>query len=163
MRNIFIGLLFIFISVSIGGVNFTPAWVGYVLVLLALGKAPDSPSRSGGMAVAAGSAVLTAVLWVAGLLGFGIALPLEAAAQLWTTYRLVMWCEEREALEESYHLRRLRLSWYALAGATVAALALGLLAPPMGWAWSIVAFGAAVVYIYTFYRLWRIAPPEYPN
>lgn len=159
MRNVFIGLLFIFISVSLNGVNLTPAWVGYILVLLALAKAPDSPSRSGGMAVAAGSAVLTAVLWVMGLMGLRLALPLGAAAQLWTTYRLVLWCEERQDLEESYHLRRLRLSWYALAGATVAALALGLLAPPMGWVWSLVAFGAAMVYLYSFYRLWRLTPP----
>lgn len=158
MKKIFIGLLFMFITVTIGGVNFTPSWVGYILVLLALAQAPDSPSRSGGMAVAAGSTVLCGVLWVLGLLGMHLGLPLEAAAQLWMSYRLVLWCEEQEALEESYHLRRLRLSWYALAGATVAALALGLLAPPMGWVWSIVAFGAAVVYIYTFYRLWRIAP-----
>lgn len=158
MKKIFIGLLFIFITVTIGGINFTPSWVGYILVLLALAKAPDSPSRSGGMAVAAGSTALCGVLWVLGLLGIRLGLPLGAAAQLWMSYRLVLWCEEQEALEESYHLRRLRLSWYALAGATVAALALGLLAPPMGWVWSIVAFGAAVVYIYTFYRLWRITP-----
>lgn len=158
MRNVFIGLIFIFVTVSIGGVTLTPAWVGYVLVLLALAKAPESPSRSGGMAVAAGSAVVTAALWVAGLLGTGFALPLGLAAQLWTSYRLVLWCEEREALEGSYHLRRLRLSWYALAGASAAAWVLGLLAPPLGWVWSIVAFGAAVVYIYTFYRLWRITP-----
>lgn len=160
MRNIFIGLLFLFLTVGVGGIDCTPAWVGYLLILLALTKAPDSPSRTGTMAVAAGSAILTAALWVVGLLGYGIAFPLGAIAQLWTSYRLVLWCEEQSALEESYHLRRLRLSWYALAGATVAALVLGMLAPPMGWVWSIVAFGAAVVYIYAFYRLWRIAPQE---
>lgn len=163
MRTIFIGLIFIFCTVSIGGIDITPAWVGYLLVLLALAKAPDSPSRSGGMAVSVGSAAVTVVLWVVGLLGYGIAFPLAATAQLWTTYRLVLWCEEQEVLEESYHLRRLRLSWYALAGATVAAWVLGLLAPPMGWLWSIVAFGAAVVYIYTFYRLWRVTPAEPGN
>lgn len=156
----FIGLIFIFATVSVNGIILTPAWIGYILVVLGLGKTPECPTRSTAMAVSAGSAVVSGALWVAGLFGWGISLPVGAVLQLWTAYRLVLWCEEQETLEESYHLRRLRLSWYALTGATAASVLLGFLAPPMGWIWSIVAVGAAVVYIYTFYCLRRIAPPE---
>lgn len=160
MTLILIGLFFIFISISVGGINFTPAWIGYILVVLGLARTLDCPGRSTAMAVAAGSAVVSGALWVLGLFGRGFLFPVGAIVQIWTAYRLVIWCEEQEPLEGSYHLRRLRLSWYALAGAVAASVLLGFLAPPMGWIWSIVAAAAAVVYIYTFYCLRRVAPPE---
>lgn len=160
MTLILIGLFFIFIGINVGGVNFTPTWIGYLLVTLGLAKTPECSPRSTAMTVAAGSAVVSGALWVAGLLGWGVGLPIGVIVQIWTAYRLVLWCEEQEALEESYHLRRLRLSWYALTGAAAASVLLGFLAPPMGWIWSLVAAAAAVVYIYTFYCLRRIAPPE---
>lgn len=160
MTLILIGLLFIFLSVNVGGINYTPAWIGYLLVVLGLARTPDCPGRAAGMSVAAGSAVVCGILWVLGLFGNGVTFPVELAVQVWTAYRLVIWCEEQEALEESYHLHRLRLTWYALTGAKAAAFLLGLLAPPMGWLWSVVAVGASLFYIYTFYSLRRIAPPE---
>lgn len=160
MTLIFIGLVFIFATVSVNGISLTPAWIGYILVALGLGKTPECSTRATAMTVAAGSAVVSGALWVAGLLGWGVSLPIGVIVQIWTAYRLVLWCEEQEALEESYHLRRLRLSWYALTGAAAASVLLGFLAPPMGWIWSLVAVGAAVVYIYTFYCLRRIAPEE---
>lgn len=160
MTLILIGLLFIFISVSVGGINFTPAWIGYLLVVLGLARTPDRPGRSTAMTVAAGSAAVSGALWVAGLFGMGFLFPIGAIVQLWTAYRLVLWCEGQEALEGSYHLHRLRLTWYALTGATAASVLLGFLAPPMGWVWSLVAVGAALFYIYTFYCLWRVAPWE---
>lgn len=158
MTLIFVGLVFIFATLSVNGISLTPAWAGYILVVLGLAKTPECPTRSTAMTVAAGSAVVSGALWVAGLFGIGVRMPIEAALQLWTAYRLVLWCEGQEALAGSYHLRRLRLSWYALTGATAASVLLGFLAPPMGWIWSLVAVGAAVVYIYTFYCLRRVAP-----
>lgn len=160
MKKIFVGLLFIFLSVNINSINFTPAWVGYVLVFLGLGALGECPSLEGSRTIALASAVLSAALWVAGLFGYGMAFPLAPALQVLITYRLLLWCEEQE-LDDGYLIRRFRLSWYALTGATAAGVVLGAVLPPLGFIWTLAAFAAAVFYTYTYYRLWHLAPaPE---
>lgn len=160
MKKILVGLLFIFVSVKLGGVNYTPAWLGYALVLWGLARSPESPGRGAGMSVALAAAVLSAAQWVAGLFGYGMAFPLELILQLLVSYRLLVWCEELEELDGGYLMGRFRMSWYALVGAGAAAFVLRTVLPPLGLAWSVAYLLAAAFYIYTFYRLVRIAPPS---
>ena len=160
MKKILIGLLFVFIAVTIGGINYTPAWIGYALIFWGLSGSVDSAGRGSAMTVALAAAVLSVIEWAAGLFGYGMAFPLGLILQLLMSYRLLVWCEELEGLDGGYLMSRFRMSWYALAGASVAAFALGWVLPPLGWAWSIAAFLAAMFYTYTYYRLVRIAPPE---
>ena len=153
MILILIGLIFVIIPISIGGINFMPHWLGYVLMLWGLSRRPDSQGRGSAMAVAAASAVASGALWIAGLFGYGMAFPLDELLQLFMTYQLLVWCEGLEELEESYLISRFRMSWYALVGARVAAIVLGAVMPPLGWVWSAAAFLAAAFYTYTYYRL----------
>lgn len=160
MKKILIGLLFIFISITIGGINYTPAWLGYGLIFWGLSGNGDSAGRGSAMAVALAAAVLSAAEWVAGLFGYGMAFPLGLILRLFMSYRLLIWCEELEELDGGYLMGRFRMSWYALVGASAAAYALGLVVAPLGWAWAVAAFLAAMFYTYTYYCLVRIAPPE---
>ncbi len=160
MKKILIGLLFVFISVTIGGINYTPAWLGYGLIFWGLAGSGESAWRGSAMTVALAAAVLSAAEWAAGLFGYGMAFPLGLILRLLMSYRLLIWCEELDELDGGYLMGRFRMSWYALAGASVAAYALGLVVPPLGWAWSVAAFLAAMFYTYTYYRLVRIAPPQ---
>lgn len=156
MKKIFVGLLFLFLNFNLGSVNILPAWVGYGLIFSAFAKGPDCPSRSAGLTICAGAALVDLLLWVGVIFGYSVPV-LGAVLQLLTTYRVLLWCEELE-LDDGYLIHRLRMSWYALAGATAAATALGLVYLPMGFLWSVVAFVAAIVYTYTYYRVWKQAP-----
>ena len=153
MIAILIGLLFIFLDVNIGGIHYTPHWIGYALVLLGLARQAESPERNSALAVSAASILAGGALWVAALFGYGMAFPLPEILQLFLTYRLLVWCEAQEEMGESYLISRFRMTWYALAAARVAATVLGVFMPPQGWVWSAVAFVAGLVYTYTFYRL----------
>ncbi len=156
MTKILIGLALIFAAVNIHGINYTPAWVGYVLIFLGLRESWSAPSLSGSRAVALGAAAVSGALWVAGLLGYGTRVPVGEALQVWMTYRLLRWCEERENWDWGYRVQRLRQAWYALAGANVAAFVLGLANPMLWLVWALVALVAGVYYIYTLYRLSRM-------
>ncbi len=161
MKKILIGLLFLFLSVRVNSINYTPAFVGYLLIFLGLGEGWDTPSRSGSRTIALGAAVLSAVLWGAGLFGYGTVFPVEATLQIVMTYRILRWCEEQEDWEWGYRIQRLRLGWYALTGSRVAAFALGLTSPMLWLVWSVAALLATGYYIFTFYRLRRLAPEEF--
>lgn len=156
MKKIFVGLLFLFLNLNLGSVNILPAWVGYCLIFSAFAKGPDCPSRSASLTLCAGAALVDFLLWVGVIFGYSVPI-LGAVLQLLTTYRVLLWCEELE-LDDGYLIHRLRMSWYALAGATAAGTVLGLVYLPMGLLWSIVALVAAAVYIYTYYRVWKQAP-----
>ena len=161
MIQILIGLMLIFIPIPIPRfvgalvllIDYMPHFLGYVLIFWGLSRSVDTPSRGSAMAVAVASAVASGALWVAGLLGYGMTFPLPALLQLFVTYQLLVWCEELKEMEQSYLIRRFRLSWYALLGAQIAAIVLGAFLPPLGWVWSAVAFVAALYFTYTYYRL----------
>ena len=153
MIAILIGLIFVFVNIYLGGINVTPHWLGYALILWGLSHRPDSEGRGSAMTVAAVSALASGVLWVAGLFGYGMTFPLGTILQLLLTYHLLVWCEGLEEMGQSHLIGRLRMSWYALAGASVAAVVLGAFLPPLGWVWSAAAFVAAVFYTYTYFRL----------
>ncbi len=161
MKKILIGLLFMFLSVRVNNINFTPAFVGYLLIFLGLGEGWDTPSRSGSRTIALGAAVISAVLWGVGLFGYGTMLPVEATLQIVVTYRLLRWCEEQEDWEWGYRIQRLRLAWYALTGSAVASFVLGLTNIMLWLVWSVAALLAAGYYVFTFYRLRRLAPEEF--
>ncbi len=156
MKNIFIGLFFLFLHFNLGSVNILPAWVGYCLFFSAFAKGPDCPSRSTSLTICAGAALVDLLLWVGVIFGYSVPV-LGAVLQLLTTYRVLLWCEEL-GLDDGYLIHRLRMSWYALAGATAAGTALSLVYLPMGLLWSLVALVAAIVYIYTYYRIWKQTP-----
>lgn len=163
MKKILIGLLFVLLSVRVNSIyiNYTPAFVGYLFIFLGLGEGWDTPSRSASRTIALGAAVLSAVLWAVGLFGVGIVFPVEPTLQIVVTYRLLRWCEEQEDWEWGYRIQRLRLGWYALTGSTVAAFALGLTNIMLWLVWSVAQLLAACYYIFTFYRLRRLAPERY--
>ncbi len=163
MKKILIGLLFALVSVRVSSIyiNFTPAFVGYLFIFLGLGEGWDTPSRSASRTIALGAAVISAVLWAVGLFGYGTIFPVEATLQIVVTYRLLRWCEEQEDWEWGYRIQRLRLAWYALTGSTVAAFALGLSNAMLWLVWTVASLLAAGYYIFTFYRLRRLAPEEF--
>ena len=153
MIAILIGLVLIVLHVPVGGINYVPHWAGYILVLWGLSRHAEGENRGSAMAVAAASALLSGALWIAALFGYGMAFPLDELLQLLMTYQLLVWCEGLEELAESYLIGRFRMSWYALAGARVAAIVLGAFMPPLGWVWSVAAFLAGLFYAYTYFRL----------
>ena len=153
MIIILIGLVFIIVNLNILGINFMPNWLGYLLIFWGLSRCPDSEGRGSAMAVAVASALASGALWVAGLFGYGMTFPLGALLQLFTTYQLLVWCEGLKELEGHYLLGRFRVSWYALVGASAAAIILGAFMPPLGWVWSAAALVAAAFYTFTYYQL----------
>lgn len=165
MKKIFIGLLFISldlnITLSFFTLNLIPAFVGYILIFLGLDEEFECPSLAGSRTIAVASAILSAAMWVVGLLGYGMAFPLGAILQLLITYRLVLWAEEQAPDQnwDSVQKRRFRLSWYALAGTTAAVIILNRVSMGLGMVWAVAGIAALIYYIYTFYKLWKTAAP----
>ena len=160
MKKIFIGLIFLFLNLSIFTVNLLPTFVGYILIFLGLDEEYECPSLSASRTIAVASAILMAVVWGAGLFGYGMTFPLGAILQLLNTYRLVVWANEQAEDQGwgSVQIQRFRTSWYALAGAVIAATLLSWVG--MALVWGVVAFAAAIYYIYVYYGLWKSALPE---
>lgn len=162
MTKIFIGLLFIFLNINIGSINILPDFVGYLLLFVGLDEGYECPSLNASRTIAVASAVIMAVVWGAGLFGYGMTFPIGSILELLNTYRLVLWARE-QAEEQGWDdnlIRRFRTSWYALAGTIIAATVLSLVSPIMALVWLIAAFAAIIWYIVTYYQLWKSAAPE---
>lgn len=162
MKKIFIALLFIFLNVNIGSINLLPNFVGYILLFVGLDEGYECPSLNASRTIAVASAVISGVVWGAGLFGHGLTFPIETILELLNTYRLVLWARE-QAEEQGWSdtlIRRFRMSWFALAGTLIAATLLSLVSPMMALVWLIAAFVAIIWYIVTYYQLWKSAAPE---
>ena len=162
MILIFLGLILIFVPVPILQnsevgylfMDYMPHFVGYALVLVGLTRQRGGENRSSALAVAASAILGSGAVWVYTLVtSNGVSFPVIEFLQAWMTYCLLRWCEGIEEMGQSYHIGRLRMSWYAVAGSHIAAFVLNLADPFMGGLWSVVALGAGVVYTYTFFRL----------
>ena len=163
MILILIGMALIFLPLPIpipvieaGAVlflDYMPHWLGYALVLWGLARSASSPSRGSAMAVAAGSILVSGVVWVVLMMGTVVPFPLTEIFQVLLTYYIMLWCEEQAEMEDSYYIGRLRLSWYALVGSRVAAIVLGTVMVSLGWMWSVAAIVAGSFYTYTYFRL----------
>lgn len=82
--------------------------------------------------------------------------------ELLNTYRLVVWAAE-QAEEQGWDdalIRRFRMSWYALAGAVIAATVLSMVSKVMALVWLLAAFAAIIWYVLTYYQLWKSAAPD---
>lgn len=162
MKKIFIGLIFLFLDLNLQGINLMPSFVGYIFIFLGLDEEYECPSLNASRTIAFASAIIMGGQWVAGVFGYGMTFPIGAILQLLMTYRLVRWAEE-QAEEQNWsgaQTRRFRVSWYAMAGAVIAAALLNWLSPAMGLVWSVVALAAVIYYIYAYYKLWKSAAPE---
>lgn len=178
MKKIALGLLFVLISVPVflltgyaevkpdmlesaagvmgmNNVNLIPAFVGYLLIFWGLRSSWPSETVSLTRVIAIGSALLTGGQWLSGI---WMPFPLEQSLRILMAWRLLQWCEEQEAWDWGFRANRLRMSWYALTGATAAAVVLGAANWTMGILWSGVALGAGLYYAYTFYRMARMVP-----
>lgn len=162
MTKIFIGLLFIFLNVNIGTINILPDFVGYILLFVGLDEGYECPSLNASRTIAVASAVIMAVVWLAGLFGYGMAFPIGSILQLLNTYRLTVWAKEQAEEQgwDSALVQRFRVIWYALAGSVIAAYVLGLVNPMMALVWLVAAFVVIILYIVTYYQLWKSAAPE---
>lgn len=162
MKKIFIGLFFVFCDLNLFTINLMPAFVGYILIFLGLDEEYECPSLSGSRTLCVAAAIIMAALWVAGLMGYGVAFPIGAALQLLITYRLVVWAEEQgeELGWGAGLLRPFRVSWYALAGGTLASVILGWANAMLGAVWAVASVGAMVWYIVRYYKLWKSAVTE---
>ncbi len=161
MKKIFIGLLLILCGLDLFRVNYLPTFVGYILIFLGLDEEYECPSLSGSRTICVASAILMAVVWGAGLLGYGLTLPVGATLQLLCTYRVVVWAEQQgeELGWEAGQLRPFRVAWYALAGTVIAAVVLSRLSFGLGLVWTAASVAAAVYYICVYYKLWKSAVP----
>lgn len=162
MTKIFIGLLFLFLNVNIGSINILPSFVGFILIFVGLDEGYECPSLNASRTIAVASAIIMAVVWLAGLFGYGMMFPIGSILELLTTYRLVVWAAE-QAGEQGWDegvVRRFRTSWYALAGTVIAATVLSIVSPVMALVWLLAAFGAIVWYVLTYYQLWKSASPD---
>ncbi len=144
--------------VALNNANLVPSFLGYALVFFGLRRSWSSETVSATRIIVLGAALVTAALWVFYLQGNVMPFPLEQGLRLWVTWRLVKWCEEQDEWDWGYRILRLRVSWYALAGATAAGIVLGAANLAMGMLWSGVSLGAGLYYTYTIYRLARMAP-----
>lgn len=162
MTKIFIGLLFLFLNINIGSINLLPGFVGYILIFVGLDEGYECPSLNASRTIAVASAIIMAVVWGAGIFGYGMTFPIGSILELLNTYRLVMWAAE-QAGEQGWDgalIRRFRMSWYALAGTIIAATVLSIVSPVMALAWLLAAFAAVIWYILTYYQLWKSAAPS---
>lgn len=160
MKKIFIGLLFIFIDININRLTLTPAFVGYILLYLGLSEEGECPSLETAKRWLAVGAAVCGMLWVLGILGNGSTVPFVGTVfQLASTYLLVVWAEELAPARgwDGGRVDKLRTCWYVLAVSVALGTALALLetAAALAVAATVVFFGAAVYYIYTYYRLWK--------
>ena len=162
MKKIFIGLFFVFSDLNLLAVNFMPAFVGYILIFLGLDEEYECPSLTGSRTICFGAAIQMAAVWVAALMGYGMTFPLSATLKLLVTYRLLMWAAEQggELGWDDGDLRPLRTSWYALAGATLASVALSWINFAAGIVWAVASAGCMVWYIVRYYKLWKSAVTE---
>lgn len=144
--------------VALNNANLMPAFLGYGIVFLGLRRSWPSETISATRVIVLGAALLTAALWLFYFQGNVMPFPLEQGVRLWVTWRLLKWCEEQSEWDWGYRLHRLRMSWYALAGATVAGIVLGAANVAMGMLWSGVSLGTGLYYTYTLYRMARMVP-----
>ncbi len=144
--------------VALNNANLMPAFLGYALVFFGLRRSWPSETVSATRVIVLGAALVTGGLWVFTLQGNVMPFPLEQGVRLFVTWRLLKWCEEQEEWDWGYRIHRLRMSWYALAGATAAGIVLGAANLAMGMLWSGVSLGAGLYYIYTLYRMARMVP-----
>ncbi len=162
MTKIFIGLLFMFLNINIGSLNILPSFVGYILIFVGLDEEYECPSLNASRTIAVASAIIMAVVWLAGLFGYGMTFPIGSILELLNTYRLVVWAAE-QAGEQGWDeevVRRFRTSWYALAGTVIAATVLSIVSPVMALVWLLAAFAAIIWYVLTYYQLWKSAAPD---
>lgn len=162
MTKIFIGLLFLFLNINIGAINLLPSFVGYILIFVGLDEGYECPSLNASRTIAVASAIIMAVVWLAGIFGYGMTFPIGSILELLNTYRLVVWAAE-QAEEQGWDdalIRRFRMSWYALAGTVIAATVLSMVSKVMALAWLLAAFAAIIWYVLTYYQLWKSAAPD---
>lgn len=76
MTKIFIGLLFPFLNINIGSINLLPGFVGYILIFVGLDEGYECPSLNASRTIAVASAIIMAVVWLAGLFGYGMTFPI---------------------------------------------------------------------------------------
>lgn len=143
---------------ALNNANFMPAFLGYLIIFFGLRRSWPSDTISGTRVIVLGAALGTAALWLFHLQGNVMPFPVEQIVRLWVTWRLMKWCEEQEDWDWGYRIQRLRMSWYALAGATAAGIVLGAANLAMGMLWSGVSLGTGLYYTYTLYRLARMVP-----
>lgn len=143
---------------ALNNANWMPSFLGYALIFFGLRRSWPSDTVSATRIVVLGAALVTGALWVFYLQGNVMPFPLEQGVRLWVTWRLLKWCEEQEEWDWGYRIQRLRMSWYALAGATAAGIVLGAANLAMGMLWSGVSLGTGLYYTYTLYRLARMVP-----
>lgn len=162
MKKIFIGLIFLFFNFHIQTINILPEFVGYILIFLGLDEGYECPSLNASRTIAVASAVIMAVVWGAAIFGYGMKFPIGSILQMLNTYRLVVWAREQAEEQgwDSALVQRFRVIWYALAGTVIAAYVLGLVNPMMALVWLIAAFVVIILYIVTYYQLWKSAAPD---
>ncbi len=161
MKKIFIGLLFMFLKLNFFGVNLMPNFVGYSLICAGLNEEYECPSLNASRTITVAAAIPMAVVWLAGLFGYGMTFPIGTILDLLVTYRLVLWAEEQGEAQgwSGVETRRFRVSWYAMAGTVAATTVLRRVSTFMALPWAVVGTAAIVYYIYNYYKLWHSAAP----
>lgn len=159
MNKIFWGLLFLFLNFNINNVDILPNFVGYLLIAFGMGEVKEGQSFASAKPLASGTAFVAIATWVMGLLGgslgWGDAIlgMISLTLQLMVTYRIAMGVKELELIRErDLGSGALNRAWQVMALGSVLGYLLFLLAPAAAVAAMIVAFLAAVYYIYRFYR-----------
>ena len=153
MKKVFIGLLFLFLDIAINWINILPSFVGYILIFQGLRRERECPSGKTTEYIAVVGAVTTGILWLLSICEIGIPLPIGAVFQLLITYRLVLWVEELTAGGD--RVIRFRKSWYVLIVGVILGQFLALLGSYLSLVSLLVGLGAAVYYIYNYYRIWK--------
>ncbi len=161
MKKIFIGLIFLFLDLNVGTINLLPEFVGHILIFLGLNEEYECPSLNASRTITVAAAIPMAVVWIAGLFGYGMAFPIGTILDLLVTYRLVLWAEEQGEVQgwSGAETRRFRVSWYAMAGTIAATTVLRRVSTFMALPWAVVGTAAIVYYIYNYYKLWHSAAP----
>ena len=153
MKKVFIGLLFLFLHIKINGIDLLPVFVGYILIYQGVRQERECPSGKTTCYIAVAGAIVTGLLWLWGILGGDFPLPVGMVFQLLITYRLVLWVEELTV--GGKRVTRFRQSWYVLTAGVLLSLLLGLLKSALSLVTELVGLGAAVYYIYNYYRIWK--------
>lgn len=159
MNKIFWGLLFLFFNFNINNVDILPNFVGYLLIAFGMSEVKESKALASTQPLASGAAFYAIATWIMDLLGASLGWisallgMISLALQLLVTYRIVMGVKELEPIHEcDLGSGALNKAWQIMALGSVLGYLLFLLAPVAAAAAIIVAFLAAVYYIYRFYQ-----------
>lgn len=170
MKRIFIGLFFLLFDLNFymgtSVIGLLPAFVGYILILLGMGKVEDSRGYQSVRSKIKIPAIFMGVMWVMGCTGLSVMVPsgvayvlvlVSAAFQLLVTWWIVKGIRE---MEDTFHYdlygRSLRTAWQVILAwvvldklaAFVGVDLLELLAGLMRAVFS-------VYYIFRFYKSWK--------